>query len=234
MQRSDVIILCVRGLTQVRPWHTLPKVPQQSNLGTRLPDLMILTIARRIIFRSRATFWTRRTPMPRSRQMIGRSLALVALVGSAGIDVVPLTHAKPIAVSHELLQQASIITPEGVTVDPNNKEELKKYDNRHDLSELADALRKEFGVTASHLTQLIACTGTVLCSVPSADGKRIDTYRASGNVALQPNILVTVKHAFQDLYSGQLLPIDKCRLYHYTPPYRTLRSRTSCAWRPAP
>jgi hypothetical protein len=51
--------------------------------------------------------------------MIGRSLALAALVGSAGIDVVPLTHAKPIAVSHELLQQASTITPEGVTVDPN-------------------------------------------------------------------------------------------------------------------
>ena len=56
--------------------------------------------------------------------MIGRALALAALVGSAGY-VVPLTHAKPIAVSHELLQQASIITPEGVTVDPNNKEELK-------------------------------------------------------------------------------------------------------------
>ena len=102
--------------------------------------------------------------------MIGRTLALAALVGSAGIDVVPLTHAKPIAVSHELLQQASIITPEGVTVDPNNKEELKKYDNRHDLSELADTLRKEFGVTASHLTQLIACTGT--CSLQSSFGRR--------------------------------------------------------------
>jgi hypothetical protein len=156
--------------------------------------------------------------MTRSRKMFGRSLALAALVGSAGIDVVPLTHAKPIAVSHELLQQASIITPEGVTVDPNNKEELKKYDNRHDLSELADTLRKEFGVTASHLTQLIACTGTVVCSVPSADGKRIDTYRASGNVALQPSILVTVKHAFQDLDTGQLLPIDKCRFHNWKHP----------------
>jgi hypothetical protein len=156
--------------------------------------------------------------MSRARKMIGRSLALAALVGSAGIYVVPLTHAKPIAVSHELLQQASIITPEGVTVDPNNKEELKKYDNRHDLSELADTLRTEFGVTASHLTQLIACTGTVVCSVPSADGKRIDTYRASGNVALQPNILVTVKHAFQDLDTGQLLPIDKCRFHNWKHP----------------
>ena len=149
--------------------------------------------------------------------MIGRALALAALVGSAGY-VVPLTHAKPIAVSHELLQQASIITPEGVTVDPNNKEELKKYDNRYDLSELADTLRKEFGVTASHLTQLIVCTGTVVCSVPSADGKRIDTYRASGNTTLQPNILVTVKHAFQDLDTGQLLPIDKCRFHNWKHP----------------
>ena len=87
----------------------------------------------------------------------------------------------PIAVSHELLQQASIITPEGVTVDPNNKEELKKYDNRHDLSELADTLRKEFGVTPSHLAQLIACTGAVVCRVPSADGKRIDIYQGSGS-----------------------------------------------------
>jgi len=150
--------------------------------------------------------------------MIGRALALAALVGSAGIDVVPLTHAKPIAVSDELLQQASIITPEGVTVDPNNKDELKKYDNRHDLSELADTLRKEFGVTASHLTQLIACTGTVVCRVPSAEGKRIDTYQASGTVALQPNILVTVKHAFQDLDTGQLLPIDKCRFRNWKHP----------------
>jgi hypothetical protein len=156
--------------------------------------------------------------MRRSRKMIGRALALAALVGSSGINVVPLTYAKPIAISHELLQQASIITPEGVTVDPNNKEELKKYDNRHDLSELADTLRKEFGVTASHLTQLIACTGTVVCRVPSADGKRIDTYRASGNVALQPNILVTVKHAFQDLDTGQLLPIDKCRFHNWKHP----------------
>src|SRR5690348_15959592 len=144
--------------------------------------------------------------MRRSRKMIGRALALAALVGSAGIDVVPLTHAKPIAVSHELLQQASIITPEGVTVDPNNKEELKKYDNRHDLSELADTLRKEFGVTASHLTQLIACTGTVVCRVPSSDGKRIDTYRASGNVALQPNILVTL-----ELVGGFLILIGLSR-----------------------
>ena len=159
-----------------------------------------------------------RTPMTRSRKMIGRTLALAALVGSAGIDVVPLTHAKPIAVSHELLQQASIITPEGVTVDPNNKEELKKYDNRHDLSELADTLRKEFGVTTSHLTQLIACTGTVVCRVPSADGKRIDIYQGSGNIALQPNILVTVKHAFQDLDTGQLLPIDKCRFHNWKNP----------------
>src|SRR4029453_11939928 len=100
------------------------------------------------------------------------------LVGSAGIDVVPLTHAKPIAVFHELLQQASIITPEGVIVDPNNKEELKKYDNRHDLSELVDTLREEFGVTTAHLTQLIACTGTVVCRVPSADGKRVNSYQA--------------------------------------------------------
>ena len=150
--------------------------------------------------------------------MIGRALAVAALVGSAGIDVVPLTHAKPIAVSHELLHQASIITPEGVTVDPNNKEELKKYDNRHDLSELADTLRKEFGVTASHLTQLIACTGTVVCRVPSAEGKRIDIYQASGTLALQPNILVTVKHAFQDLDTGQLLPTDKCRFHNWEHP----------------
>src|ERR1043166_5274144 len=156
--------------------------------------------------------------MTRSRKMIGRALALAALVGSAGIDVVPLTHAKPIAISDELLQQASIITPEGVTVDPNNKEELKKYDNRYDLSELADTLRKEFGVTTSHLTQLIACTGTVVCIVPSADGKRIDTYRSSGNIALQPNILVTVKHAFQDLASGQLFPIDKCHFHNWKHP----------------
>ena len=103
-------------------------------------------------------------------------------------------------------------------VDPNNKEELKKYDNRHDLSELADSLRKEFGVTTSHLTQLIACTGTVVCKVPSADGKRINIYQASGNIALQPNILVTVKHAFQDLDTGQLLPIDKCHFHNWKNP----------------
>ena len=103
-------------------------------------------------------------------------------------------------------------------VDPNNKEELKKYDNRHDLSELADTLRKEFGVTTSHLTQLIACTGPVVCRVPSADGKRINTYQGSGSIALQPNILVTVKHAFQDLGTGQLLPIDKCRFHNWKNP----------------
>ena len=156
--------------------------------------------------------------MTRSRKIIGRTLALAALVGSAGIDVVPLTHAEPIAVSPELLQQASIITPEGVMVDPNNKEELKKYDNRHDLSELADTLQKKFGVTTSHLTQLVACTGPVVCKVPSADGKRIYTYQGSGNIALQPNILVTVKHAFQDLDTGQLLPIDKCRFHNWKNP----------------
>jgi hypothetical protein len=116
------------------------------------------------------------------------------------------------------LQQASIITPEGVIVDPNNKEELKKYDNRHDLSELVDTLRKEFGVTTAHLTQLIACTGTVVCRVPSADGKRVNSYQASGNIALLPNILVTVKHAFQDLDTGQLLPIDKCRFHNWKNP----------------
>jgi hypothetical protein len=64
--------------------------------------------------------------MTRFRKMIGRTLAIAALVGCATFDVVPLTHAEPIAVSTELLQQASIITPEGITVDPNNKEELKK------------------------------------------------------------------------------------------------------------
>jgi hypothetical protein len=68
--------------------------------------------------------------MTRSRKIIGRTLAIAALVGSASIDVVPPTHAEPSAVSPKLLQQASIITPEGVVVDPNNKEELKKYDNR--------------------------------------------------------------------------------------------------------
>ena len=156
--------------------------------------------------------------MTRFPKMIGRTLGLAALVGSATFDVVPLTHAEPITVSTELLQQASIITPEGVMVDPNNKEELKKYDNRHDLSELADTLRKEFGVTKSHLTQLIACTGPVVCRVPSADGKRINTYQGSGSIALQPNILVTVKHAFQDLGTGQLLPIDKCRFHNWKNP----------------
>jgi hypothetical protein len=150
--------------------------------------------------------------------MIGRTLALAALVGSVSVDAVPLTQVEPFGVFPELLQQASIITPEGVLVDPDNKEELKKYDNRHGLSELADSLQNEFGVTASHLTQLIACTGTVLCKVPSADGKRIDIYRASGTIALRPNILVTVKHAFQDLETGQLLPVDMCRFHTWKNP----------------
>jgi hypothetical protein len=154
------------------------------------------------------------TPMTRCPKGIGRTLILAALVGPACIDI---THAEPIAVS-QLLQQASIITPEGVTVDPNNKEELKKYDNRHGLSELADSLRKEFGVTASQLTQLMACTGPVVCKVPSADGKRIYTYQGSGSIALQPNILVTVKHAFQDLDTGQLLPIETCRFHNWKNP----------------
>ena len=148
--------------------------------------------------------------------MIGRTLALAALVGSAGIDFLP--RPQPNAVPPQLLQQASIITPDGVTVDPNNKEELKKYDNRHDLSELADSLRTQFGVTTSQLTQLIACTGPVVCKVPSADGKRINIYQASGSIALQPNILVTVKHAFQDLETGQLLPIDTCRFHNWKNP----------------
>jgi hypothetical protein len=149
--------------------------------------------------------------------MIGRILVLAALIVSACIDLVPLTHAGPLAHS-PLLLQASIITPEGVMVGPNNKEELKKYDSRHDLSELADSLRKQFGVTASQLAQLIACTGPVVCKVPSADGKRINTYQASGSIALQPNILVTVKHAFQDLDTGQLLPIDTCRFHNWKNP----------------
>ena len=157
------------------------------------------------------------TAMKRSRKLIGRSLALAALIGFAGIDVVPLTHAEPITVS-QVMQQASIITPEGVVVDPSNKEELKKYDNRHGLSELADTLQKEFGVTASQLTQLMACTGPVVCKVPSADGKRIYTYQGSGSIALQPNILVTVKHAFQDLGTGQLLPIETCRFHNWKNP----------------
>jgi hypothetical protein len=152
--------------------------------------------------------------MMRSREVIGRALVLAALVGSACVDV---THAEPIAVS-PLLQQASIITPEGVMVDPNDKEELKKYDNRRDLSELADALGKEFGVTTSQVTQLMACTGPVVCKVPSADGKRIYTYQGSGSIALKPNILVTVKHAFQDLGTGQLLPIDTCRFHNWKNP----------------
>jgi hypothetical protein len=156
--------------------------------------------------------------MSRFRKMIGRTLGIAALVGCATFDEFPQTHAEPITVSTELLQQASIITPEGVIVDPNNKEELKKYDHRHDLSELADTLRTDFGVTPSHLTQLIACTGAVVCRVPSADGKRINTYQGSGSIALQPNILVTVKHAFQDLGTGQLLPIDTCRFHNWKNP----------------
>ena len=47
MQRSDVIILCVRGLTASQALAHTAKVPQLPNLGTRLPDLMILTIGRR-------------------------------------------------------------------------------------------------------------------------------------------------------------------------------------------
>jgi hypothetical protein len=64
------------------------------------------------------------TSMTRFRKMIERTLAIAALVGCATFDVVPLTHAEPIAVL-----QASIITPEGITVDPNNKEELKRRRN---------------------------------------------------------------------------------------------------------
>jgi hypothetical protein len=156
-------------------------------------------------------------PMTRSEKTIGRSLAVAALVASAVIDL-RSQPSQPNAVSPQLLQQASIITPEGITVDPNNKDELKKYDNRQDLSELADALRTEFGVTTSQLTQLMACTGTVVCKVPSADGKRINIYQGSGSIALQPNILVTVKHAFQDLDTGQLLPIDTCRFHNWKNP----------------
>jgi hypothetical protein len=148
--------------------------------------------------------------------MIGRTLVVAALL--AGLDAAPPVQAKPFAVSPELVQHASIITPEGVTVDPSDTEELKKYDRRRDLSELADTLQKEFGVTDSHLTQLVACTGTVVCKVPSEDGKRIETYRASGTVALQPNILVTVKHAFQDLETGELLPTDSCRFQTWKNP----------------
>lgn len=150
--------------------------------------------------------------------MIGRTLVVAALLACAGVNAVPPTRAKPFAVSPKLLQQTSIITPQGVVVDPNDKEELKKYDNRHGLSELADSLRKEFGVTDSQLTQLVACTGTVVCKVPSADGKRIETYQASGTIAVQPNILVTVKHAFQDLETGELLPVDSCRFQTWNNP----------------
>src|SRR4029078_4708008 len=153
-----------------------------------------------------------------SRKAIARTVALAALAGAAGTGVVPLSHAESIGGSHTLLQQASIITPEGVTVDANDKEELKKYDNRHDLSELADSLRKEFGVTPAHLAQLMACTGAVVCRVPSADGKRVDIYQGSGSIALRPNVLVTVKHAFQDLETGELLPIDTCRLHKWKNP----------------
>jgi hypothetical protein len=151
-------------------------------------------------------------------KMIGRTLVVAALLACAGVDAVPPTYAKPFAVSPELLQQASIITPEGVVVDPNDKEELKKYDHRRDLSELAHTLQKDFSVTNSQLTQLNACTGTVVCKVPLADGKRIETYRASGTIALQPSILVTVKHAFQDLETGELLPTDSCRFHTWNNP----------------
>jgi len=158
--------------------------------------------------------------MPKARQwcfhkMIGRTLAVAALLACAGV---PPADAKPFAASPKLLQQASIITPEGVEVDPNDTEKLKKYDHRRDLSALADTLKKEFGVTEAQLTQLNACTGTVVCKVPSADGKRIETYRASGTVALRPNILVTVKHAFQDLETGELLPTDSCRFQTWKNP----------------
>jgi hypothetical protein len=64
----------------------------------------------------------------------------------------------------------------------------------------------------------MACTGPVVCKVPSADGKRIDTYQGSGSIALQPNILVTVKHAFQDLETGQLFPTDTCRFHNWKNP----------------
>jgi hypothetical protein len=157
------------------------------------------------------------SPMTRWQKMLGRTLAVAVLVGAAVIDLLSQP-SQPNAVSPQLLQQASIITPEGITVDPENKEELKKYDNRHDLSELADTLRMEFGVTTSQLTQLVACTGPVVCKVPSEDGKRINIYQASGNIALQPNILVTVKHAFQDLDTGQLLPVDTCRFHSWKNP----------------
>jgi hypothetical protein len=60
--------------------------------------------------------------------------------------------------------------------------------------------------------------GSLAGWIPSADGKRIDIYQGSGNIALQPNILVTVKHAFQDLDTGQILPIDKCRFHNWKHP----------------
>jgi hypothetical protein len=156
--------------------------------------------------------------MTRFRNMIVRSLTLAALVAAMGIGIAPLIHAEPSSVAPQLLQQVSIITPDGVMVDPNNKEELAKYDKRLDLSKLADTLKKEFGVAPSQLTQLIACTGPVVCKVPSADGKVVNIYQASGSIALQPNILVTVKHAFQDLDTGELLPIDTCRFHNWKNP----------------
>jgi hypothetical protein len=148
--------------------------------------------------------------------MFQRHLAIATLLAYAGLNVV--LPAEPFARSLELLHTVSIITPEGVLVDPNDTEELRKYDHRRDLSELADSLQNEFGVTDFQLTQLRACTGTVVCEVPSADGKRIETYRASGTVALQPNILVTVKHAFQDLETGNLLPVDSCHFQTWKNP----------------
>jgi len=150
--------------------------------------------------------------------MIQRPLVVATLLACAGLNVVLPAHAEPFAGSLEFLHTISIITPEGVVVDPNDTEELKKYDHRRDLSELADNLQNEFGVTDSQLTQLRACTGTVVCEVPSADGKRIESYRASGTVAVRPNILVTVKHAFQDLETGKLLPVDSCRFHTWKNP----------------
>jgi hypothetical protein len=57
-----------------------------------------------------------------------------------------------------------------------------------------------------------------VCKVPSADGERINIYQGSGSIALQPNILVTVKHAFQDLSTGELLPVETCRFHNWKNP----------------
>ena len=64
------------------------------------------------------------SPMTRSQKMLGRTLAIAVLVGSAVVDL--SQPPQPNTVSPQLLQQASIITPEGITVDPNNKEELEE------------------------------------------------------------------------------------------------------------